>query len=401
MPDPEKKTSRPGAYVTTTVVGEPVKAFVPAPLPPPELDLSGLYRHLDRANQAMGRLDGLTALLPDARFLLYLYVRKEALVSSQIEGTQSSLGDLLLFENKAPTTVPKHDVEEVSNYVAAMQHGLRRLADGFPLSLRLIREIHGILLRGGRGASKTPGEFRRSQNWIGGSRPGNASFVPPPPEQMMKCLDSFERFLHNEDEDEDDKHGLPLLVVAGLVHVQFESIHPFLDGNGRLGRLLITLLLCAQGALKEPLLYLSLFFKTHRDKYYDHLQRVRTEGAWEEWLEFFLEGAATTAQEAAAAATRILRLFSRDRTKIQKLGRAAASTLRVHEYMQRKPMANIRDAARALKLSIPTVTAGFNHLVRIGVLEEVTGKRRDRLFTYARYFNIVSEGTEPLRNKNS
>ena len=217
----------------------------------------------------------------------------------------------------------------------------------------------------------------------------------------MKCLDSFERFLHNEDEDEDDKHGLPLLVVAGLVHVQFESIHPFLDGNGRLGRLLITLLLCAQGALKEPLLYLSLFFKTHRDKYYDHLQRVRTEGAWEEWLEFFLEGAATTAQEAAAAATRILRLFSRDRTKIQKLGRAAASTLRVHEYMQRKPMANIRDAARALKLSIPTVTAGFNHLVRIGVLEEVTGKRRDRLFTYARYFNIVSEGTEPLRNKNS
>src|SRR5258708_3834992 len=170
MPDPEKKTSRPGAYVTTTVVGEPVKAFVPAPLPPPELDLSGLYRHLDRANQAMGRLDGLTALLPDARFLLYLYVRKEALVSSQIEGTQSSLGDLLLFENKAPTTVPKHDVEEVSNYVAAMQHGLRRLADGFPLSLRLIRGFHGILLRCVRGASKTAEDFRRSQNWIGGSR---------------------------------------------------------------------------------------------------------------------------------------------------------------------------------------------------------------------------------------
>lgn len=391
MPDSAEATSRLGTYVTTTVTGEPVKAFVPPPLPPPNLNLRGLYQHLDRANQALGRLDGLTVLLPDVRFLLYLYVRKEALVSSQIEGTQSSFVDLLLFENKAPTTVPKEDVEEVSNYVAAMQHGLRRLAGGFPLSLRLIREIHAILLRGGRGANKTPGEFRRSQNWIGGSRPGNASFVSPPPEQMMKCLDSFERFLH------DDKHGLPLLVGAGLAHVQFESIHPFLDGNGRLGRLLITLLLCAKGALKEPLLYLSLYFKTHRDKYYDQLQRVRTDGAWEQWLEFFLEGAATTAQEAAETATRILRLFSSDRRKIQAMGRSASSALRVHEYMQRKPIANISAVAKSLKLSVPTVTVSLNHLARIGVVEEITGKRRDRLFTYSRYFNLVSEGTEPLR----
>jgi len=391
MPDSAEASSRLGAYVTTTVTGEPVKAFVPPPLPPPDLNLSGLYQHLDRANRALGRLDGLTVLLPGVRFLLYLYVRKEALVSSQIEGTQSSFVDLLLFENKAPTTVPKEDVEEVSNYVAAMQHGLRRLAGGFPLSLRLIREIHTILLRGGRGANKTLGEFRRSQNWIGGSRPGNASFVPPPPEQMMKCLDSFERFLH------DDKHGLPLLVEAGLVHVQFESIHPFLDGNGRLGRLLITLLLCAKGALKEPLLYLSLYFKAHRNRYYDQLQRVRTEGAWEQWLEFFLEGAATTAQEAAETATRILRLFSSDRRKIQRLGRSSSSALRVHEYMQRKPIASIGAAAKTLKLSVPTVTVALNHLVRIGVVEEITGKRRDRLFTYSRYFNLVSEGTEPLR----
>jgi Fic family protein len=373
--------------------GEPVQAFVPSPLPPPELELSGLYQHLDRANQAIGRLDSLTVLLPDARFLLYLYIRKEALVSSQIEGTQSSLTDLLLFENKAPTSVPKEDVEEVSNYVAAMQHGLRRLAGGFPLSLRLIREIHGILLRGGRGANKTPGEFRRSQNWVSGTRPGDAAFVPPPPDQMMKCLDSFERFLH------DEKHRLPLLVQAGLVHAQFESIHPFLDGNGRLGRLLITLLLCAKGTMKEPLLYLSLYFKTHRSRYYDRLQRVRTEGAWEEWLEFFLEGAAETAQEAAETATRILRLFASDRTKIEKLGRPAASVLRVHEYMQRKPIANIRAASKALKLSIPTVTGAFTHLVRIGAVEEITGKRRDRLFTYSRYFNIVSEGTKPLRTR--
>jgi Fic family protein len=286
--------------------------------------------------------------------------------------------------------VPKEDVEEVSNYVAAMQHGLRRLAGGFPLSLRLIREIHEILLRGGRGANKTPGAFRRSQNWIGGSRPGNASFVPPPPEQMMQCLDSFERFLH------DDQHGLPLLVEAGLVHVQFESIHPFLDGNGRLGRLLITLLLCAKGAMKDPLLYLSLYFKANRNKYYDHLQRVRTHGAWEEWLEFFLEGVETTSKQAAETAKKVLSLFSADRRKIQRLGRAASSALRVHEYMQRKPVASIGVAAKSLKLSVPTITVALNHLVRLGVVEEITGKRRDRLFTYSRYFNIVSEGTEPL-----
>jgi Fic family protein len=389
--DSINKPPRLGRYVTTTVAGEPVKAFVPPPLPPADLDLSGLHQHLDRANQALGRLDGLTVLLPDVRFLLYLYVRKEALLSSQIEGTQSSFVDVLLFENKVPTNVPKEDVKEVSNYVAAMQHGLRRLHGGFPLSLRLIREIHAILLRGGRGANRTPGEFRRSQNWIGGSRPGNASFVPPPPAEMMECLDRFERFLH------DEKHRLPLLVEAGLVHVQFESIHPFLDGNGRLGRLLITLLLCAKRALKEPLLYLSLYFKTHRSRYYDLLQRVRTDGAWEEWLQFFMEGMAATAQEAAETATRILHLFSTDREKIQKLGRSSSSALRVHEYMQRKPIANIAATAKALKISIPTVTLALNHLVRIGIVEEVTGKRRDRLFTYSRYFNIVSKGTEPLR----
>jgi Fic family protein len=387
---PANETSRRGRYVTTTLAGEPVKAFVPPALPPVDLDLSGLHQHLDRANQALGRLDGLTVLLPDVRFLLYLYVHKEALVSSQIEGTQSSFVDVLRFENKVPTAVPKEDVEEVSNYVAAMQHGLRRIQTGCPLSLRLIREIHAILLKGGRGANKTPGEFRRSQNWIGGTRPGNASFVPPPPAEMMEALDRLERFLH------DDKHGLPLLVEAGLVHVQFESIHPFLDGNGRLGRLLITLLLCAKGALKQPLLYLSLYFKKHRNQYYDHLQRIRTEGAWEEWLRFFLEGTALTAQEAAETATRILDLFSKDREKIQKLGRPATSALRVHEYMQRKPIANIAAIAKALKLSIPTVTVALKHLVRIGIVEEVTGKRRDRLFTYSRYFNIVSEGTEPL-----
>ncbi len=386
-----KLQNRLGTYVTTSVAGESVRAFVPPPLPPvPELQLRGLHQQLDRANQGLGRLNGMTKLLPDVRFLLYLFVRKEALVSSQIEGTQSSFTDLLLFENDAIPRVPVEDVEEVSNYVAAMQHGLRRLRGGFPLSLRLIREIHAILLRGGRGAHKTPGEFRRTQNWIGGSRPGNASFVPPPPERLMECLNSFEGFLH------DERHRLPILVEAGLVHVQFESIHPFLDGNGRLGRLLITLLLCARGALTEPLLYPSLYLKTNRSQYYDLLQRVRSEGAWADWLVFFLDGVASAAQEAADTADETLKLFAKDRGKIQKLGRAAPSALRVHEFMQKTPYVRIRTAAKVLRLTVPTVTNALNHLVRIGIAKEVSRKQRDRLFAYSRYVNMVSKGTEPL-----
>jgi len=384
--------SRLGTYVTTTVTGEPVRAFIPPGLPPkPPVELAELYQHLDRANQALGRLDGLTTLLPDTKFFLYLYVRKEALLSSQIEGTQSSFSDLLLFENDAEPSVPIDDVEEVSNYVAAMQHGLRRIAGGFPLSLRLIREIHAILLRGGRGANRTPGEFRRSQNWVGGTRPANATFVPPPPERLMECLDSLERFFH------DEKHKLPILVEAGLIHVQFETIHPFLDGNGRLGRLLITLLLCSKGALREPLVYLRLYFKTNRDRYYELLQRVRTHGAWEEWLAFFLEGMEIAARSAAEAAKQILTLFAKDRDRIQSIGRAASSALRVHEYLQKKPLVGIGVVAEELKLSIPTVTVALDHLARLGIAKEVTGKRRARVFGYTRYLKILSEGTEPIR----
>jgi Fic family protein len=390
---PDEKNSRLGTYISTTTTGETVKAFLPPPLPPdPPVDLSGLYQQLDRANQALGRLDGLTTLLPDTRLFLYLYVRKEALLSSQIEGTKSSFSDLLLFENEVAPGVPIDDVEEVSNYVAAMQHGLRRIKGGFPLSLRLIREIHAILLRGGRGANKTPGEFRRSQNWIGGSRPGNASFVPPPPERMMECLDVFEHFLH------DEKHKLPVLVEAGLIHVQFETIHPFLDGNGRLGRLLITLILCAKGILREPLLYLSLYFKTHRQRYYDLLQRVRTEGIWEQWIEFFLEGTEITARQAADTAVQILHLFEADRKKIRATGRKAASSLAVHEYLQAHPLTKIGPAARDLKLSIPTVTSALETLTKLKIAKESTGKRRDRLFAYPRYLHILSEGTEPLKS---
>ncbi len=386
-----KLQSRLGTYATSSVAGETVRAFIPPPLPPmPEVVLSGLHQRLDRANQGLGRLNGMTRLLPDVRFLLYLYVRKEALLSSQIEGTQSSFADLLLFENDEVPHVPVEDVEEVLNYVAAMQHGLRRLSGGFPLSLRLIREIHAVLLRGGRGANKMPGEFRRTQNWIGGTRPGNASFVPPPPERLMECLDSFERFLH------DEKNKLPVLVEAGLAHVQFESIHPFLDGNGRVGRLLVTLLLCSKGVLTEPLLYPSLYLKTHRSQYYDLLQRVRTEGAWEDWLAFFLDAVAVAAQEAADTAERTVRLLAGDKKKIQKLGRAASSALRVQELLQSNPFIRIQTAAKALQLTIPTVTSALNHLVQLRIVKEVSGKRRDRLFAYSRYVNMVSEGTEPL-----
>ena len=381
-----------GEYAVTSTAGESVRAFVPRPLPPdPPLVLDAFHPLLDRANQALGRLDGLSTLLPDTELFLYLYVRKEAVLSSQIEGTQSSLSDLLLFENEVVPGVPIDDVREVSNYVAAMQHGLERLRDGFPLSLRLIREIHGILLQDGRGGDRTPGEFRRSQNWIGGTRPGNAAFVPPPPERLMECLDSFEKFLH------DETQTLPLLVQLGLIHVQFETIHPFLDGNGRLGRLLITLLLCARGALREPLLYLSLYFKTHRAAYYDLLQRVRTQGVWEEWLAFFLEGAEVTAKQAADTAVELIRLFEADRKRIQAIGRSALSALRVHEYMQKKPLINIGLAARALNLSVPTVSGALARLAELGIAREVTGRERDRIFAYTQYLNIVSAGTEPIR----
>jgi len=381
-----------GEYVVSNTTGETVRAFVPSPLPPnPPLELTPLFPLIDRASQAIGRLDGLSSILPDTSLFLYIYVRKEAVLSSQIEGTQSSLSDLLLFESEELPGVPLDDVQEVSHYVAAIQHGLDRLKAGFPISLRLIREIHEVLLRDGRGASQMPGEFRTSQNWVGGTRPGNAAYVPPPPDRLAECLNSLELFLHEENT------ALPLLVQLGLIHVQFESIHPFLDGNGRLGRLLITLLLCVRKALKEPLLYLSLYFKTHRNRYYELLQKVRTEGAWEEWLQFFLEGTESTARQAADTAAELVRLFAEDRKRIQTLRRPASSALRVHEYMQKKPLMNIGAAAEALGLAIPTVASALTHLERLGIAREVTGRQRRRIFAYSRYLEIVTAGTEPLK----
>ncbi len=383
--------SRLGKRVATTVGGETTEAFVPPPLPPdPPVRTDTLYGRLDATNRAIGRLDGVTSILPDTPLFLYMYIRKEALLSSQIEGTQSSLSDLLLFESEKAPGAPLDDVQEVSNYVAAMHHGLARIREGFPISLRLMREIHEILLSKGRGSTKQPGEFRRSQNWIGGTRPGNALFVPPPPDQVQDLMSDLETFIHAGTSE------IPALIKAGLVHVQFETIHPFLDGNGRLGRLLVTFLLCAQGILKEPILYLSLYFKTHRRQYYDLLQQVRERGDWETWLEFFLDGVAETSMQAADAAREILNVFDDDRRRIEGLGRPAASALRVHQLLQQKPIIAIPDAAQRLGISSPTVSKSVQHLERLGILSEITGKQRGRLFVYDEYLGILSRGTESL-----
>lgn len=383
--------SRFGRYIVTTFGSESVRAFVPPPLPPdPPLRLDNLQSLLEKANQSLGRLDGLASVLPNLPLFIYAYVRKEAVLSSQIEGTQSSISDLLLFESKEAPGVPLNDVEEVSNYVLALNHGLERMRGGFPLSLRLIREIHAVLLAKGRGNDKQPGEFRQSQNWIGGSRPGTAAYVPPPPELVPDCMSALELFLH------EDRADLPPLIRAGLIHVQFESIHPFLDGNGRLGRLLITFLLCAGGVLREPILYLSLYFKQHRPVYYELLDRVRTKGDWEAWLDFFLTGVRDTAEQAASAARRILAIFEDHRRQIEGLGRPGASVLRVFEHLQRNPIISIPGAAASIGLSAPTVAKSMEHLRRLGILREITGRQRDRLFVYDAYLSILNEGTEPL-----
>jgi Fic family protein len=390
MPMPEYAT-RLGHYESTAVAGETVRAYVPVPLPPvPAVDLTGLQVALELANQAVGRLDGIASVLPDPSLFLYIYIRKEALLSSQIEGTQSSLSDLLLYEADEAPGVPIDDTREVSNYVSAMDHGLRRLREDFPLSLRLIREIHAILLSKGRGQDKDPGEFRRSQNWIGGTRPGNALFVPPPPHLVMDCLGALESFIHDETTD------LPLLVKAALVHVQFETIHPFLDGNGRLGRLLITFLMCERGVLREPLLYLSLFFKQNRQTYYDHLQAVRERGAWEDWVGFFLRGVTETARQGIQTAQNLLRLFGNDRARIEELGRPAATTLRLHQLLQRRGLTTIPLASRQLGLSQPTITSGIAHLRALGIVRETTGRQRGKIFVYGAFLDLLSEGTDPL-----
>ena len=379
-----------GHYVSISTVGEEARAFVPAPLPPePPIEWTPELRSkFDQALLALGRLDSISTFLPDISLFLYMYVRKEAVLSSMIEGTQSSLSDLLLFELDMEPGVPMDDVREVSNYVAALDHGLKRLKEGFPLSLRLIKEMHSILLAKGRGSNQTPGEFRRTQNWIGGTRPGNAAFVPPPADKVMECMGKLELFLHDQPEP------TPALLKAALAHVQFETIHPFLDGNGRLGRLLITLLLCEQKVLREPLLYLSLYFKTHRRYYYDLLNNVRLSGDWEAWLDFFAEAVIVTATQAVETAQQLVDLANKDRDKISSLGRAAPSALQIHRALMERPITTSGWLVEKTGITPATVNKCLVHLERLGIVRELTSRKRNRLFSYTGYVDIMNQGTE-------
>lgn len=379
-----------GHYLTISTTGETARAFVPFDLPPqPDIDWSTSLRNkFDQALLALGRLDSVSLLLPETSLFLYMYIRKEAILSSQIEGTQSSLSDLLLFEAHQQTGVSLDDVEEVSNYVAALNHGLKRLASGFPLSLRLINEMHSILLAKGRGSDKTPGEFRRTQNWIGGSRPGNAVFVPPPPDKVSECMGKLELFLHNK------PVTTPTLLKAALMHVQFETIHPFLDGNGRLGRLLITLLFCEEHVLKEPMLYLSLYFKAHRSHYYALLDKVRNTGDWEAWLDFFADAVIDTAGQAVTTTQQLIALAAAHRQQINSLGRIANSTLRVHQELLKHPITTVKQLVHKTNMTATTVNKCLDELEQLDIVKEQTQQKRNRVFKYTRYIDIMEFGTE-------
>ncbi len=363
------------------------RAFIPAPLPPDPplnktLELTAL---LAEANQALGRLDGATQILPGQDLFVWMYMRKEAVFSSQIEGTQSSLNDLLAAEANVLRPRRPDDVSEVINYVDAMDHGVSRL-ETLPVSMRLVREVHERLLEGRRGAERQPGLIRTSQNWIGGPSPSEATFVPPPHQVVPEALSNLERFIHSEDD-------LSLLLRIGLVHAQFETIHPFLDGNGRVGRLLITLLLCEQGALQRPVLYLSHYLKQYRTEYYDALQAVREKGAWEGWIMFFLRAVAVVATEATATAREIVGLRERHRDLlVSELGRGAGTGLRLIDSLYRGPFITVPEAQKLLGVTYQSANNLVTRLEAMGVLEEVTGQTRHRVFRYSEYADLFAEG---------
>jgi Fic family protein len=379
-----------GYFRVNSESGEEVRAFIPVPLPPsPAIAESvELREKFDTALTALGRLDSVSTLLPDATIFVYMYVRKEALLSSMIEGTQSSLSDLLRVELEQPPGVPLDDVKEVCNYVAALDYGIRRLAEGFPLSLRLLKEMHQILLSTGRGTEKRPGEFRISQNWIGGTRPGNAVFVPPPPDCVIDCMGKWELFLHNQPEK------TPILTKLALAHLQFETIHPFLDGNGRLGRLMIPLLLHSEKVLKEPILYISYYFKAHRQRYYDLLNVTRLTGDWETWLDFFADAVIETANQAIDTANRLLRMAEKDRERINQLRRISGSVHLIHQSMMERPLVTQKWLQQKTQLSLMTVNKSLTELENLGIIREITGQKRNRIYEYTEYTHILKEGTE-------
>lgn len=381
---------RIGTYLAQKASGEPYKAYIPPKFRlKPLVDLTKLYPYLEKATRALAELNSIHKSIPNISLFIYMSVRKEALLSSQIEGTQSSFSDLMLFEHHQKPEVSLEDVEEVSNYVKAITYGLSRLKEDFPLSLRLLREIHGVLLSGVRGSEKLPGEFRRSQNWVGGTRPGTALFVPPPVDHLNECLSDLENFLYDD--------SLPVLIKAGIAHLQFETIHPFLDGNGRLGRLLITLMLCNSGVLEEPILYFSLYLKQNRQVYYNLLQEVRLNGNWESWLEFFLEGVFKSAKQGIQTANAINHLFNTDYVKVKTLGRARFSCEQILEYMKKLPQVKVAFLAKELGMTAPTIRNALNYMVDLGILGEVSGKKRDKMYVYRNYLQILEEGAEPLK----
>ncbi|MSP61539.1 MAG: Fic family protein [Myxococcales bacterium] len=380
-----------GQYERTTISGEEVAAFVPHPLPPaaPALALDArLIEKVKAAEQALARLALAGEMVPSLDWFLYAFVRKEAVVSSQIEGTQATLVDLLTFEAEG-SVAPNADVEEVCNYVDALSFARTQLSSpkGLPLSMRLLNQTHKRLMRGVRGAERRPGEVRRSQNWIGGSRPGNAAFVPPPPHALADALGAFEKYLHADD-------ALPPLVRAGLAHVQFETIHPYLDGNGRIGRLLVTLLLEHWKLLGKPLLYLSSFFKRHRADYYRRLSAVRTDGDWEGWIDFFLDGVSTIADEAVASARDLFALVAADRARVLELDRMSVAAVRLFELLPRHPIVTAASVMKLITTSKPTAGRAIEALVEAGVLVETTGKKRDRGYAYKSYLDRLRVGTD-------
>ncbi|WP_045217653.1 Fic family protein [Desulfonatronovibrio magnus] len=381
------KRDRTGTYFSTAAGGEKVCAFIPDPLPPvPPLSMDGeTISLLADAALALGRLSSLR-LAPDYNLFLYQYVRKEAVLSSKIEGTQSTLVDLLAHEDDDIPGVPLDDVLEVSNYVQAMEYGKKRLLeDRFPVSSRLIKEIHAVLLTGGRGSDKTPGEFKRTQNWIGGTRPGNASFVPTPPHETQRCMGELDKFIN------DRGHGLHILVTAGLAHVQFETIHPFLDGNGRIGRMLVPLLLMQEGILDEPCLYLSLYLKRFREEYYARLQAVRMQGDWEGWIKFFLQGVIASARDAVSAAERIMAIYHEDRGHILDQGKSTKAVMRVHECILQRQAANPKKIAALSGLSQPSVMTALRVLESLAIVKESTGRQRNTRYHYIRTCKILND----------
>jgi len=382
---------RQGHFLKSSLVaGEEYKTYIPKPLPPkPPIKLAEIAERLKVTTSAIDALnDVVTVSESDSSVLNYMYLRKEAVLSSQIEGTQSTLDDLLRYESEQAAGITVVDVEEVSAYVAALNHGLKRIQGGFPLSLRLIREIHKILLENSRGRHKTPGKFRTSQNWIGGSRPGNAHFVPPPPDRVLDLMSDLEKFLYRDD--------IPPLIIAALVHHQFETIHPFLDGNGRIGRLLVSLFLCQRDFLKSPFLYLSLFFKKNRQLYYEKLDIVRKDGNWEEWLSFFLEGVEETANDARTTLVIIKKLFEVDDAKVSMLGRPRITASAVFNQFKIKPLLTITEIVRRTGLAKNTAISSVKHLIGLGIVKNISEKKWGQIYSYSNYAALLIRDTEAL-----